>query len=171
MNRLVAIADLATTRLRDEGLSRYTRFDLEQIAKLAREHLHAEASPDILRETVERVLATTQNIERLILAEGKYIAMTTAQNQAAIDAAVAAITAEGDTVKAAVAALDGVTQRITDAVNEFAAANPTVDVSALLAATAAEQANTQALAAAVVAGSPAAPVAPATPPATTPAAT
>ncbi len=91
---------------------------------------------------------------------------TNAEIQAAIDASNAATAAQTDVVKSAVTALDGINQRIADALAAFQAANPTVDVSSLTAATQQEAANTKALADAIAANTPAAPPAPAPTPAT-----
>lgn len=93
---------------------------------------------------------------------GESIIMTTqAEAQAAIDASIAATTAQTSVVESVVTALNGTNQRIADAIAAFEAANPTVNVDALKAATDAELANTKALADAVIANTPHAPPAPA----------
>ena len=77
--------------------------------------------------------------------------------QQAIDESIAATAKLTAVVPSIVAALNGIPQRINDAIAAFVAANPTVDVSGLTTATSAELANVQAIANAVVANTPAAP--------------
>lgn len=96
---------------------------------------------------------------------------TAAEVQKAIEESNAATAAIVEVSASAVHALEGVTKRIEEAVAAFASAHPDVDVSALVASTAAEKTATAAIAAAIVAGTPAAAPAPAAPPPAAPAAT
>lgn len=82
---------------------------------------------------------------------------TAAEIQAAIDADHAAVAAQTSVVQSAVTLMNGINQRVSDAIAAFQAANPGVDVSALTATTDALKANTDALAAAVALNTPAAP--------------
>lgn len=117
-------------------------------------------------DAIDHRLARIERLLQIVARQGVETMSTSAEIQAAIDASNAATAAQTSVVQSAVTALNGITQRINDAVAAFQVANPGVDVSSLVAATAAEQANTNDLAAAVAANTPAAPPVP--PPAAAP---
>ena len=123
---------------------------------------------------VDRALALLLAIARAVIAtesEIETLMSTTAELQAAIDADLAATTAQTSIVEGVATMLGGIDKRVADAIAAFQAQNPGVDVGPLLAAKDQILANNAKMTAALLANTPHAAPTPAvepTPPAAPP---